>query len=299
METKSVFAAIVGRPNVGKSSLLNAILGEKLAIVSDKPQTTRNRITGVLTKGPVQFVFFDTPGLHKPRNKLGNFMVRQVGESVGDVDAAVLVTEWDGPVTTTEKELVESLRASGVPAILAVNKIDTLEQKERMLEKIAAFSALLPFAAVVPISAKQNDAVDVLLKEIEAFASEGPHFFPDDALTDQPERAIVAEIVREKILRNMRDEIPHGTAVTVERMREREEADLIDIDVNIYCEKDTHKGVIIGKKGAMLKKIATEARGDAERFLGIRVNLQCWVKVKEGWRDSENLLKNFGYTPTK
>ncbi len=299
METKSVFAAIVGRPNVGKSSLLNAILGEKLAIVSDKPQTTRNRITGVLTKGPVQFVFFDTPGLHKPRNKLGNFMVRQVGESVGDVDAAVLVTEWDGPVTTTEKELVESLRASGVPAILAVNKIDTLEQKERMLEKIAAFSALLPFAAVVPISAKQNDAVDVLLKEIEAFASEGPHFFPDDALTDQPERAIVAEIVREKILRNMRDEIPHGTAVTVERMREREEADLIDIDVNIYCEKDSHKGMIIGKKGAMLKKIATEARGDAERFLGIRVNLQCWVKVKEGWRDSENLLKNFGYTPTK
>lgn len=299
METKSVFAAIVGRPNVGKSSLLNAILGEKLAIVSDKPQTTRNRITGVLTKGPVQFVFFDTPGLHKPRNKLGNFMVRQVGESVGDVDAAVLVTEWDGPVTTAEKELVESLRASGVPAILAVNKIDTLEQKERMLEKIAAFSALLPFAAVVPISAKQNDAVDVLLKEIEAFASEGPHFFPDDALTDQPERAIVAEIVREKILRNMRDEIPHGTAVTVERMREREEADLIDIDVNIYCEKDSHKGMIIGKKGAMLKKIATEARGDAERFLGIRVNLQCWVKVKEGWRDSENLLKNFGYTPTK
>ena len=226
-------------------------------------------------------------------------MVRQVGESVGDVDAAVLVTEWDGPVTTAEKELVESLRASGVPAILAVNKIDTLEQKERMLEKIAAFSALLPFAAVVPISAKQNDAVDVLLKEIEAFASEGPHFFPDDALTDQPERAIVAEIVREKILRNMRDEIPHGTAVTVERMREREEADLIDIDVNIYCEKDSHKGMIIGKKGAMLKKIATEAREDAERFLGIRVNLQCWVKVKEGWRDSENLLKNFGYTPTK
>ena len=299
METKSVFAAIVGRPNVGKSSLLNAILGEKLAIVSDKPQTTRNRITGILTKGPVQFVFFDTPGLHKPRNKLGNFMVRQVGESVGDVDAAVLVTEWDGPVTSAEKELVESLRASGVPAILAVNKIDTLEQKERMLEKIAAFSALLPFAAVVPISAKQNDAVDVLLKEIEAFASEGPHFFPDDALTDQPERAIVAEIVREKILRNMRDEIPHGTAVTVERMREREDADLIDIDVNIYCEKDSHKGMIIGKKGAMLKKIATEAREDAERFLGIRVNLQCWVKVKEGWRDSENLLKNFGYTPTK
>lgn len=299
METKSVFAAIVGRPNVGKSSLMNAILGEKLAIVSEKPQTTRNRITGVLTKGPVQFVFFDTPGLHKPKNKLGSFMVRQVGESVGDVDAAVLVTEWDGPITAAERELAGNLHESGVPAILVVNKIDTLERKERMLEKIAAFSALLPFAAVVPLSALLKDGIDVLLQEIEVFAQEGPHFFPDDALTDQPERAIVAEIVREKILRNMRDEIPHGTAVTVERMRERENAELVDIDVNIYCEKDSHKGMLIGKKGAMLKKIATEARIDTEAFLGVRVNLQCWVKVKEGWRDSENLLKNFGYTKPK
>ena len=293
--TKNIFVSIVGRPNVGKSSLLNRLLGEKIAIVSDKPQTTRNRITGVLTEGETQYVFIDTPGLHKPKSKLGKFMVKQVGASVSDVDAVILVTEWDGIVTAAEKQLVESIQAVGVPAVLAINKVDELAQKELMLKKIADFDALHKFASVVPISALKGEGVATLLKELDPFCVEGEHFFPDDTLTDQPERAVVSEIIREKVLRNLRDEIPHGTAVVIERMHEREDGSLIDIDATIVCERDAHKGIIIGKHGTMLKKIASEARLDMERFLDIRVNLQCWVKVREGWRDSDIQLKNFGF----
>lgn len=293
---KNIFVSIVGRPNVGKSSLLNRLLGEKIAIVSDKPQTTRNRITGVLTEGETQYVLIDTPGMHKPRSKLGKFMVKQVGASVADVDAVVLVTEWNGPVTAVEKELIEGIAAREVPAVLAINKIDVLDQKELLLEKIAAFAALHSFAAVVPISARTGDGVPSLMAELAPFCSEGPHFFPDDTLTDQPERALVAEIIREKLLRNLRDEIPHGTAVLIERMREREDnPDLLDLDATIVCERESHKGIIIGKGGSMLKKVATEARLDIERFLDTRVNLQCRVKVREGWRDSDIQLKNFGF----
>lgn len=293
--TKNIFVSIVGRPNVGKSSLLNRLLGEKIAIVSDKPQTTRNRITGVLTEGETQYVFIDTPGLHKPKSKLGKFMVKQVGTSVSDVDAVILVTEWDGNITVAEKQLVESIKNGDAPAILAINKVDALVQKELMLKKIAAFSELHEFDSVVPISALKGEGVATLLKELEPFCIEGEHFFPDDTLTDQPERAVVAEIIREKLLRNMRDEIPHGTAVIIEKMREREGAEIIDIEATIVCERDAHKGMIIGKHGTMLKKIATESRLDIERFLDIRVNLQCWVKVREGWRDSDTQLKNFGF----
>lgn len=293
--TKNIFVSIVGRPNVGKSSLLNRLLGEKVAIVSDKPQTTRNRITGVLTEGETQYVFIDTPGLHKPKSKLGQYMVKQAGASVSDVDAAILVTEWDGNVTSAEKQLVESIKNAGVPALLAINKIDALSQKELMLKKIAEFANLCAFDAVVPISALKGEGVSTLLKELDPFCSEGEHFFPDDTLTDQPERAVVAEIIREKLLRNMRDEIPHGTAVVIERMREREDGGIIDIDATIVCERNAHKGIIIGKHGVMLKKIATEARLDMERFLDVRINLQCWVKVREGWRDSDTQLKNFGF----
>ncbi len=280
---------------MGKSSLLNRLLGEKIAIVSDKPQTTRNRITGVLTQGETQYVLIDTPGLHTPKSKLGKFMVKQAGDSVSDVDVAVLVTEWDGPITNAERELVEGIKRCGVDAILAVNKIDTLADKTRMLQKLAAFAALYDFASVVPISARTGDGIDALFAELDPFTTEGEHFFPDDTLTDQPERAVVSEILREKLLRNLRDEIPHGTAVVIERMHERENGEMIDIDATIICERDSHKGIIIGKQGAMLKKIASEARRDIERFLDISCNLQCWVKVREGWRDNDTQLKNFGF----
>ncbi|MFV0497799.1 MAG: GTPase Era [Candidatus Fimivivens sp.] len=293
--SKNIFVSIVGRPNVGKSSLLNRLLGEKIAIVSDKPQTTRNRITGVLTEGETQYVFIDTPGLHKPKSKLGQFMTKQASASVSDVDAVLVVTEWEGGVTTAEKQLIESIKNSRVPTVLAINKVDALAQKEMMLKKIAAFANLHTFDAVVPISALKGEGVATLLKELAPFCCEGEHFFPDDTLTDQPERAVVAEIIREKLLRNMRDEIPHGTAVVIEKMREREDGSFIDIDATIVCERDAHKGIIIGKHGTMLKKIATEARLDMERFLDVRINLQCWVKVREGWRDSDTQLKNFGF----
>lgn len=293
--TDNIFVSIVGRPNVGKSSLMNRLLGEKIAIVSDKPQTTRNRITGVLTEGETQYVFIDTPGLHKPKSKLGKFMVRQIGDSVADVDAIVLVTECFGKITEAEHQLVESIKSNGAPSLLVVNKVDTLENKEDMLAKIAAFSQLHAFDAVIPISALKGDGVNILLKELKPFCVEGEHFFPDDTLTDQPERAVAAELIREKLLRNLRDEIPHGTAVMIELFRERDEAEMVDIEATIVCEREAHKGIIIGKGGAMLKKILTEARRDIERFLGVKVNLQCWVKVREGWRDSDAQLKNFGF----
>ena len=291
MQSKSAFITIVGRPNVGKSSLMNALVGEKIAIVSSKPQTTRNRITGVLTRGETQLVFLDTPGVHHARTKLGDYMNRQATGSVADVDLAVFVTEANRPLNEAEKNLLAGFR--GIPAIAVVNKIDLLDAPEQMLTKIAELADAYSFDEIVPVSVLQNDGIDGLLEILLRYAEEGPHFFDDDAMTDQPERVIVAEIIREKILRNMRDEIPHGTAVTIERMEDR--GRIVDIDATIYCERETHKGMLIGKKGEMLKRIGTQAREDAERFLGTKVNLQCWVKVKEDWRNREGLIKNFGY----
>ena len=293
--TQNIFVAIVGRPNVGKSSLLNRLLGEKIAIVSNKPQTTRNRITGVLTKDATQYVFIDTPGVHKPKNKLGKFMVRQAGASITDVDVTVMVIECGGELRAIEREMIEGFAERKIPVILALNKTDAFSQKKEMLEKIAEVSALMSFAAVVPISALTGDGIKRLMTEIDCFRVDGPHFFEDDTLTDQPEKVMVAEIIREKILWNMHDEIPHGTAVTIEKMGEREDGSILDIEAIIVCERENHKGMLIGKQGGMLKKIASEARKDCEGFFDIKVNLQCWVKVREGWRDSDIQLKNFGY----
>lgn len=293
--TKSAFVAIVGKPNVGKSSLLNLLVGEKIAIISDKPQTTRTRITGVLTEGEVQLVFIDTPGLHKPKNKLGDYMVKQVTDSVGDVDCAIFVTDPLGEVTEAEQQLIENIRQLHLPAILVINKIDTLTNKEDMVKKMVAISEMYPFEQVVPISVREKDGTDLLLSLIQEQAQEGPHFFPNDALTDQPEKVIAAEIIREKVLRNMRDEIPHGTAVVIERMRERPDKEIMDIDATILCEKSSHKGMIIGKQGSMLKKIASQSREELENFLEVRINLQCWVKVREDWRNSEFSIRDLGF----
>lgn len=293
--TKSAFVAIVGKPNVGKSALLNLLVGEKIAIISDKPQTTRTRITGVLTEGEVQLVFIDTPGLHKPKNKLGDYMVKQVTDSVGDVDCAIFVTDPLGEVTEAEQQLIENIRQLHLPAILVINKIDTLTNKEDMVKKMVAISEMYPFEQVVPISVREKDGTDLLLSLIQEQAQEGPHFFPNDALTDQPEKVIAAEIIREKVLRNMRDEIPHGTAVVIERMRERPDKEIMDIDATILCEKSSHKGMIIGKQGSMLKKIASQSREELENFLEVRVNLQCWVKIREDWRNSEFSIRDLGF----
>lgn len=295
-KTYSGFVAIVGRPNVGKSSLMNRFVGEKVAIVSPKPQTTRNKIIGILTKGATQMVFIDTPGLHKPRTKLSEYMVKQIRDSVADVDVGVLVTEPTGEITRAEHDLVESLKAAKMPVLLAVNKIDTLSQKELMMKKISDFSKELDFEAIIPISALKGDGVQILLDKIESYIKEGPHYFDDDSMTDQPERVIISEIIREKVLNNMQDEIPHGVAVSIENMKERknaEGADIDDIDATIFCERDSHKGMIIGKNGDMLKKIGTQARIDAEKFLGVKINLRLWVKVREGWRNGN--IGAFGY----
>ena len=295
---KSAFIAIVGRPNVGKSSLLNALLGEKVAIVSPRPQTTRTRITGVLTEGATQLVFIDTPGLHRARNSLGEYMVRQVGSSVSDVDLAVLVTDASEPwekLTRAEMDLIEQFKKLDLPAVAVLNKIDLLKDKEQLIPMMAVLNEAYDFQQIVPLSAKTGDGVALLRKLLHEAAIEGPHYFDDDMLTDQPERVIAAEMLREKALCFLSEEIPHGIAVVVERFKERPGTDLIDIDVNIYCERESHKGMVIGKGGAMLKKIASAARADCEEFLGCRVNLQCWVKVKSDWRDNEFLLNNFGF----
>ena len=291
--TKSAMITIAGRPNVGKSTLPNAIVGEKIAIVSNKPQTTRNRICGILTRGETQLVFLDTPGFHKPRTKLGDYMVNVVQESVADVDATFLLVEPIANIGPQEEELIRQIAASGAPAVLVINKIDTGE-KEELLELMAGYARAHDFHAVIPISAKTGEGVEELLKEAESFAQEGPHFFPDDATTDQPERQVMAEIIREKLLWCLDREIPHGTAVEITRFSERDSG-IIDIDATIYCEKASHKGIIIGKQGAMLKKISTMARTDCERFMGTKVYLQTWVKVKENWRDSDFLIRNLGY----
>jgi GTP-binding protein Era len=294
METKAAFVAILGRPNVGKSSLLNALVGEKVAIISPKPQTTRNKITGVLTLAETQLVFLDTPGIHRPRTKLSEYMVRQIKESVAGVDVAVLVTEPTGEIQKTELELAADLSARKIPALLAVNKIDTLARKEQMMDKIAAFSKLHNFEHVVPVSALKRDGVPLLLELLQGYAAPSPHYFDDDAYTDQSERTIIAEMIREKLLRVMRDEIPHGTAVGIESMKARASG-LTDIQAVIYCEKESHKAMIIGKNGEALKKIGTQARIDIEALLGGKVNLQCWVKVKEDWRNRAGQLREFGF----
>ncbi len=293
---RSVFVTIVGVPNVGKSSILNRILGRKIAIVSSKPQTTRTRITGIFTEGGDQLVFIDTPGLLKPRNQLGEYMVKAINESVQGGDVAVLVVEAAGGVRKGELSLIEKFKKSDMPAILAINKIDTLKnKKEELMETILAYTGLYDFDAVVPISAETGEGFPALLEELKKHCVEGGHFFDDDVVTDQPEKVIVSEIIREKILRLCNKEIPHGTAVVIESLRERDNADIMDIEVTIYCERDSHKGIIIGKKGAMLKKISTYSRQDIERFFGCKVNLQTWVKVKEDWRNRSALLQNFGY----
>ena len=291
--TKSAMITICGRPNVGKSTLTNALVGEKVAIVSPKPQTTRNRITAIVERGETQFVLLDTPGIHKPRTKLGDYMVNVVRESVADVDCVLMMVEPVASIGPQEEALIERLKETGSPAILVINKIDTVE-KGRLLEVIALYSAAYDFDAVIPVSAKTGDGLNELLVELEKYAEEGPHFFPDDMITDQPERQICAELVREKLLRCLDKEIPNGTAVEVTRFSERDDG-VVEIDVTIYCEKDSHKGIVIGKKGAMLKKIGELARTDMEAFLGTKVFLQTWVKVKENWRDSMAQLRNFGY----
>ena len=293
-DSKTAFIAIVGCPNVGKSSLLNALLGQKVAIVSDKPQTTRTRIMGVLTEGETQLVFTDTPGFHRPRNKLGEKMVQAVSDGISGVDACLLVVEAQGKLREAEKELIAKFKAQKMPVIRAINKIDTVAVKTDLMSRILELSKVYDFEAVVPVSAIKKDGLADLLEEMKKLAQPSEHFFPDDTLTDQPERVIAGEIIREKMLRLLDREIPHGVAVSIEKMRERPDKDILDVEAIIYCEKESHKGIIIGKKGAMLKQISTYARQDMERFFDCKINLQCWVKVKEGWRNREGLIHNFG-----
>jgi len=293
MNTRTAMITIAGRPNVGKSTLTNYLVGEKIAIVSNKPQTTRNRICGIVTKDDTQFVFVDTPGFHRARTKLGDYMVNTVRESIADVDATILVIEPIASVGTQEEMLLEQLKSKKCPIILAINKIDTVE-KEALLEVIAVYSQSADFAAIIPISAKTGDGVDALLAECQKYAVDGPFLFDEDLTTDQPERQVMAEIIREKLLWCLDREIPHGTAVEITKFSERDSG-IIDLDATIYCEKASHKGIIIGKQGAMLKKISTMARNDCEKFMGTKVFLTTWVKVKENWRDSDFLVRNFGY----
>ena len=292
--THSGMITLCGRPNVGKSTLLNAFVGEKIAIVSNKPQTTRNRITGIVTRGEDQYVFLDTPGLHKARNRLGEYMVGVVRASVADVDAVLLVVDPVANVGEPEMQLIERIKALKLPAVLVINKVDTLENKEKLLEVIAAYSAVHNFESIMPISARTRDGVEELLEELKRFLPEGPQLFPEDMTTDQPERQVMAEILREKLLYCLDKEIPHGTAVEITRFSERD-SEIIDVEATIFCEKASHKGIIIGKGGAMLKKISTMARKDMERFMGTKVFLQTWVKVKENWRDSLAGVHNMGY----
>ena len=285
---------IVGRPNVGKSTLTNTLVGEKIAIVSNKPQTTRNRICAIINHGDTQLVLMDTPGFHRARTKLGNYMVKVVTESVADVDAIVLMVEPIPSAGEQEMELIEKIKGCKCPSVLVINKIDTVA-KEQLLAVIAAYGKLHNFDAIFPISAVKRDGTEELMAQLEKFAKPGPKLFPEDVVTDQPEMQVCAEIVREKLLYCLDKEIPHGTAVVVTKFSEREDTEIIDLDVTIYCEKDSHKGIIIGKNGEMLKKIGAMARTDIEKFMGTKVFLQTWVKVKDNWRDSDNLLRNFGY----
>lgn len=293
-ETSSVFVALVGRPNVGKSSLTNQLVGEKVAIVTNKPQTTRSRITGVITKGPVQYVLMDTPGIHLPRNKLDARMTQTAAASVKDVDVTVMLFEPAGTFTESEQTMMDALRKSG-PALAVINKVDTLRGFEELEARRQEIARLGIFEEVLTVSTKDGTGCDALLEKLKTYATPGPHYFDDDAFTDMPEKELVAELIREKLLLFMREEIPHGVAVTVQSFKERPDRDLVDISVEICCERKNHKGMIIGKNGQMLKKIATAARLDCEELLGVQVNLQCWVKVREGWRDNERLLDDLGF----
>ena len=285
--------AIVGRPNVGKSTLTNALVGEKVAIVSSKPQTTRNRICGVVNRGDTQFVLLDTPGLHRARTKLGDYMVKVVRQSVADVDGVCLLVEPIAKIGAPEQALIDRIREEQLPAVLVINKIDTVE-KPQLLEVMAVYAAAFDFDAIIPVSAEKGDGLDILLEQLQKYAAEGPQLFPEGMTSDQPERQIVGEIVREKLLRNLDKEIPHGTAVEVTKFSERDSG-VIDLDVTIYCEKASHKGIIIGKNGEMLKRISSHARQDIERFMGAKVYMQTWVKVKENWRDNVNFIRDVGY----
>ena len=293
MTTKTAMITIAGRPNVGKSTLTNYLVGEKIAIVSNKPQTTRNRICGIVTKDDTQFVFVDTPGYHKARTKLGDYMVNVTRSSIADVDLTILMVESIASIGPQEEGLIEQLKSSKCPVVLAINKIDSVG-KDTLLEVIALYSQAADFEAIIPISAKTGDGVEALLEQCQKYAIESPFLFPEDSTTDQPERQVMAEIIREKLLWTLDREVPHGTAVEITKFSERDNG-IIDIDATIFCEKASHKGIIIGKQGAMLKKISSMARVDCEKFMGTRVYLTTWVKVKENWRDSDFLVRNFGY----
>ena len=296
MNTKNIFVTIVGRPNVGKSSLLNALVGEKIAAVSAKPQTTRTRITGVLTKDETQYVFIDTPGKHKAKNKLGEHMMKTVGDSVDGSETALLMCDCTKPVSDTERELAAAFK-NRTHVVLVLNKIDLIEDKSIMLERLTEYSALGEFDEVIPISVKNSEGLDIIMDYLAKQAVEGPHYFPDDSFTDQPEKVLMAEMIREKALNCLNEEVPHGIAVTIENLDERDTKNgepILDITATIYCERDSHKGIVIGKKGSMLRRIGSEARADLEQFFEIKVNLDIWVKVKEGWRNKEALIKNFG-----
>ena len=295
---KSGIITICGRPNVGKSTLTNALVGEKVAIVTNKPQTTRNRICGVRTRGESQFVFVDTPGLHKARTRLGDYMVNVVKESVADVDAVMLLVEPIPNVGGPEEQLIARMKKLSCPAVLVINKVDTLDKKEKLLEVIQTYEQVHQFQAVVPISAKTGEGVDELLDVLESYLPQGPQLFPEDMTSDQPERQMMAEILREKLLLCRDKEIPHGTAVEITRFAERDD-EVVEVEATIYCEKNSHKGIIIGKGGSMLKKVSTLARQDMERFMGTKVYLQTWVKVKENWRDNPAAIQNFGYKGDK
>ncbi len=296
--SSSAFIAIVGCPNVGKSSLLNRMVGQKVAIVSDKPQTTRTRIMGVLTKEETQLVFLDTPGLHRPRTRLGDFMVKSIGEAVSSVDAAMLVVEPNAKVREEERELIAQMKQSRMPAVLVINKTDLVKEKTDLLAAIAAYKDEYDFEAIIPISAMTGDGVEELENALMSFAVESPHFFPDDMVSDQPERVLAAEMIREQILRVMRDEVPHGVAVTTEQFKEGTTVagdPIVHIDCVIYCERDSHKGMLIGKGGARLKSISSAARREMEDLFGTKVDLKTWIKVKEDWRNRQGLLNGFGY----
>jgi len=295
--TKSAFIAIIGVPNVGKSTLINRIIGKKVSIVSNKPQTTRNRVMGVKTEGETQLVFLDTPGAHRPRTRLGEFMIKSINEAVSGVDAAVLVTQVSGQISPEERSLLKQCKAQRIPVILAINKIDKVSNKPAILEAIDQWRNEFDFSAIIPISALNGDGVDELVSELNKFAVESPHFFPDDVVSDQPERIIASELIREKMLHLLKYEVPHGVAVVIENIGERQSGDrvIMDIEAIIYCERETHKGIIIGKNGSMLKEIGTLARLEMEEFFGAKVNLKCWVKVKEDWRNRVGLIQSFGY----
>ena len=291
--SKTGFIAIVGRPNVGKSTLMNTVLGEKVAIVSSKPQTTRNRILGILTRGENQYVFIDTPGIHRPKNALGDYMVRTANASMQGADAVILVADAGYEISPVEQNVIAYLKSAGVPGVLALNKVD-LYRREQIAETIAAYAALHSFAAVVPICAKNGKNVDELLDECTPFLSPSDWLFPEDAVTDQPERQVAAEIIREKLLRTLNKEVPHGVAVVIDRYVD--EKSMVSIYATIYCEKPSHKGIIVGKGGEELKRVGSYARADLEKLLGVRVYLNLWVKVKENWRDSARGVTDFGYS---